>query len=380
MSLDELKIRIKDIPISQIIGMYINVVKKGTQFTAICPFHDDHNPSLSINDSKGLFMCFVDSTGGDAITFVQKYKNLDYISTLKDICEKLAWNFSDYEDKKEQSPKFKTAEKILLRASQLYRKTIQEPSPAEYKDFLNSRNIKKEIAEKFAIGFAPKNGILLNYLSSIKNEKEKEFALNISKQIHLIRTSQNTNESFDSFRERIMFPIWNQNGKVVGFGGRQTKDFQKGKYINSQESFFFNKKNILYGLNLSKQSIRQKNFVILVEGYMDLIALHQFQFENSVAVMGVGLSAYCLNSLSTITKNIYMALDSDNAGFEAMKRINTLCMQENITPKLINLAPHKDPDDFCKKKVILNFKNGLKKPNLLLMYSLKKTSLKKFLN
>lgn len=348
-TLEDLKQRIKDTPISSVINMYIPVTRKGPKHMAVCPFHDDHDPSMHIDDTRGSFMCFVDNTGGDAITFVQKYKNLEFVEALKDIAEKLGVNFDDYVSKKKKDPKLELAEKILSKTALIYRKVASEKTPKEFAEFLDKRRLSNETAKTFQLGYAPGSNVITNYLASIKNESERKKTLDLAEEIHLIRKSNRDEQShFDTFRDRVMFPIWDQYGHVVGFGGRQVFDYQKGKYINSQESFVFRKKQILYGMHLAKTAIRQRDAVILCEGYMDCIALHHYGFTNAVAVMGVAMGEGTLKMLKALTTNFYLALDADDAGMKAMERLNTLCLENGIVPKLIDLNPTKDPDDFLQ--------------------------------
>ena len=175
-------------------------------------------------------------------------------------------------------------------------------------------------------------------------------AKNVALEIGLIRRNTKASGHYDTFYKRIIFPIWDQYDQVIGFGGRATSDGQKGKYINSQDSLIFNKKNVLYGLNFAKHLIRERNRAILVEGYMDLLSLHSHGFEESVAVMGVAISVKNVKLLKAMTKNIYLALDSDGPGMEAMKKINQLFMQNQILPKYLDFSPYKDPDEYCSQK------------------------------
>lgn len=350
--IDDLKSKIKDdIPASSIIGNYVTLQKRGKDHLALCPFHSDSNPSMRVNDTRKGFMCFACNTGGDAITFVQKFKSLNFKEALEDICRVIGLNFDDYNHTRKSSPKEQMAQKILQKAQHIYRKVAVDNNSAAYKDFLKNRGLSDETAKTFSIGHAPENNVLSRYLESINDEKERAFALKTALEVGVIRQdTKNAQSHFDTFRERIMFPIWDQFGHIKGFGGRATKDYQKAKYMNSQESFAFNKKNILYGLNLAKPFTRERDRIILVEGYMDLIALHHHGFQNSAAVMGVALSEYALQSIQSLTKNIFLALDSDAAGMKAMERINALCLEKGVVAKYINFAPHKDPDEFLQKE------------------------------
>jgi DNA primase len=350
MSLDDLKQKIKEeIPISNIIGNYLAIKRSGSSMVAICPFHGDTKPSMHVNDSKKIYKCFACGAAGDAITFVMKSQNLDYIDALKDICSKQGLHFESYQEERKSNPKIEMGKKILSKTAQLYRKMATTHKHAAYDDFIKNRGLDEEIAAAYSLGFATSKNSLYEYLSSIPNETERAFAISIAQELTLIRTNPNNPENhYDTFRERIIFPIWDQFGQVIGFTSRAIRDDQQPKYMNSKDSFLFNKGNLLYGLHLAKNAIREKDFVILVEGNMDQIALTHFGFKNSVAVMGVALGPQSLERLLTLTKNIYVAMDSDKAGFIAMKRINTQLAEKGIVPKYLEFTPEKDPDEFLK--------------------------------
>ena len=346
-TIDELKSRIKDIPISEILGRYIHTVKKGTQMTAVCPFHDDHDPSLTINDQRGMWFCFVDNMGGDAIRFVMLYRKLEFIDALKDICEKLGWDFNDYHQEKKASPKIEMGKKLLSNGMKLFKKIAETGKYQAFDDFIKNRGLSSEIAKNYQLGYAPNGAVFFDYISSIKNEKEREFAIRTASELGLIKPSTFGDKShYDTFRERIIFPIWDHFGQVIGFTSRATKDDQKPKYLNSVDSFLFSKKDLLYGLHLAKNSIRDRDQAILVEGNMDQVAMYKNGFENTVAIMGVALGDRSLTRLLPITKNIILSLDNDKAGWKAGERINSQFMEKGITPLFLDLDPHKDPDDF----------------------------------
>ena len=348
MSLDELKVKIKEeIPISSVIGNYLSIKKSGSSLISLCPFHSDSKPSMHINDSKKMYKCFACDAAGDAIGFVMKYRNLDFIEALKEICQKQGINFDSYQEEKKTNPKLEMARKILSKTAQLYRKTATTHKFQPYDDFIKKRGLNEEIATTYNLGFAQAKNSLCDYLGSIPNEKERSFALSIAFELGLIKTDRNNpNAHYDTFRERIIFPIWDQSGHVIGFTSRAIRDDQKAKYMNSVDSFVFNKRNILYGLHLAKNAIREKDAVILVEGNMDQIALYNNGFQNAVAVMGVALGAPSLERLLTLTKNVYLALDSDGAGFSAMERINRQLAEKGVVAKYIEFSPQKDPDEF----------------------------------
>ncbi|MDD0852574.1 DNA primase [Halobacteriovorax sp. GB3] len=355
MSLNDLKQRILDeIPIVDVVSSYMHVSRKGTANVSLCPFHGDKNPSMHINNDKKIFKCFACGEGGNAIDFVMKYKKLEFVEALKEIANGHGINFEDYIERKKKSPKLLMAEKVLQKSAELYKKLARTGKFEKYEEFLEKRSLSKEIADTYGLGYAPKNNSLYEYLKSIPTEKDRQFALEIAFEIGLIKQDRNDpNAYYDTFRDRITFPIWDQFGSVIGYTSRAVFDYQKAKYMNSKESFVFNKRNILYGLHLAKSHIREKDAVILVEGNMDQIALFNKGFKNTVAVQGVALGDYSLKILNSVTKNFFLALDSDTAGFNAAKRMNEQCLAQGVIPKYLSFEPHKDPDEYLQNEGVV---------------------------
>lgn len=358
--LKDLKERILDeIPLSQLIGQYIPLTRKGTANMALCPFHDDRNPSMSVSDEKKIFKCFSCGEGGNAIDFVVKYKRLDFISALKEICQQNSIDFDQYVKKKKLDPKTEMAARILTKVTQLYMKNARGAGKETYSEFLSRRDLTPETAETYQLGLAPKGNAVTHYLSSIPHPSDRDFALQIAQEIGLIKIDKYRKEEngkrsyYDTFRERLIFPIWNHSGKVIGYTSRSLREEQKPKYMNSSESFMYNKAQILYGLHLARNSIREQNTVLLVEGNMDQIALYQRGFHNAVAIMGTAFGPYHLSLLRPMAQNFIFAFDTDDGGHQAAIRANKLCLQEKILAKCLDFGHHKDPDEFLKNEGIL---------------------------
>lgn len=367
MSLEELKNRIKETPISEVIGRYISIQKKSGKYISICPFHNDTKPSMHINDSMGIYKCFACDASGDSITFVREYKHMEYVDALKELSIQLGFNFDDFNDKtKKASPKEIMMKKLLVTANQIFTKVAQS-RPEEYQRFIKERDLTPEIAQKFSLGLTTKENLFTNYLNSIPDAKKKSEALRCAQELVLIKPSSHSKQShYDTFRERVIFPIWDQFGHIVGFGGRDYGGNTPAKYLNSSDSMLFKKSNHLYGLNFAKSSIREHNHVLIVEGYMDVVALHRYGFTYSVAVMGVALGEKRALTLKNITPNIYLGLDSDAAGFKAMKRINQELLTIGILPRSVSYAPAKDPDDFLKLEGALKMQERIDNAPLFL--------------
>ncbi|MCO4795079.1 MAG: DNA primase [Bacteriovoracaceae bacterium] len=368
LTLADLKQKIMDeIPITSIVGDYLSLTRRGTSTLSVCPFHDDHSPSMNISDERRYYKCFACGAGGNGIDFVMNYKSLDFVEALKEISEKHGIAFDDYITKKNKPPKVEMAEKILEKSTLVYRKLSGTGHFKPFNEFIKNRGLNEKVAEVFKLGFAPNTSSVTDYLNSIKNEKDRNFALSVAVEIGLIRISDpekapagsKSKSHYDTFRDRIIFPIWDHYGHVVGFQSRAIHDYQKAKYMHSKESFVFKKPNILYGLHLAKKAIRAKDAVILVEGNMDMISLYAKGFENTVAVMGTAMGESSLKAVKGITKNFYFALDNDSAGFKAATRFNEQCMRVDVLPKFVDISPEKDPDDFVQKVGGLEFQKRI---------------------
>lgn len=347
-SIDEAIDIIRDTPISSIIGFYHSISKKGLNYEAICPFHSDTKPSLKINDDKKIYKCFACGAGGDAIRFVMDHQSLEFVDAIKEIASKL--NIPIDEKKKNKDPKYEMALRVLKAANRIYYKSGNELKPKIFTDFLEKRKINAEIAKEFEIGFAPPNSAIFNYLQSLPAEVDKNLAIESATKIGIIRKAQKSPYNhYDFFRDRITFPVWDHQGSIRGFSCRAVHDDQMPKYLNSGESFVFDKRNILFAYHLAKKPIREINKVIICEGHMDVVSLHQYGFRYSVGTQGVALSENCAKILVNATPNIYLGMDSDNAGFDASKRINEIFLKMGAFPKFISYHPEKDPDDFLKK-------------------------------
>lgn len=355
MSLEEIKQTIKSHPISMVIGHYISLKRSGSTIQAVCPFHNDTNPSMSISDQKGMYRCWACNASGDAIQFVRNKKNYQYMEAIKEICDILHIS-TDTLEKKEANPKLEMSKRVLTSAIKLYRK-IALNSALPYQEFISKRKLPVEIADTFQIGYAPHGNVFYNYLKSIPG-KDQQFAIQIADEIGIIKKYQNDYQDF--FTSRIMIPVWDQYGQPIGFTSRATLDSQKAKYMNSKESPIYNKGKTLYALHFARNFIREKNAVILVEGNMDVITLHKAGFKNTVGSMGTAVTEYQLNLLKPLTQNVYLCLDNDTAGKIAAIKTNQLLLKHSIMAKVITIAPYKDPDDFINSEGgMIEFQNKI---------------------
>ena len=343
MAYEHLKDRIKESPVSLVVGNYITLNKRGTNLEAICPFHSDTKPSLKVNDNKGMYKCFACGAGGDAILFVQNFKKVTFVEALKEIAGILGLPFEEQKEKK-KNPRLEMALRLLNASVKVYKK-IAAYEPIPYVDFIKKRKLLPETIEKWEIGFAPGNNSLFQYLDLLPGA-DGDSARTIAKEIGIIRYNELRNSHYDFYRDRIMFPIHDHSGQVRGYSARAISADQPPKYLNSGESFVFDKSSLLFGFYFGKNAIRQAEQVIIVEGNIDVIMMHQFGFQHTVGTMGTALSDQSVRLLSNMTKNIFLALDSDASGKKAMQRINADFMRLGVLPKFLGFGPYKDPDEF----------------------------------
>ncbi len=353
MQVEDFRDYIRSLPISQVISRYISLNKRGQNHEAICPFHDDTNPSLKVNDSKGIYKCFVCQESGDSIKFVSNFRNKNFIETLKELSELFNIDL-ELNEKKRSNPKYELAKRVLDAADQIYFSYPRKTKHHELLKFLKNRGLDQNIAEQFRIGFINDQNILTQFLEKKQKENPKEKIIDIALEIGIIKKGKKGG-LYDTFRNRITFPIWDQRSQVVGFGSRAITDRQMPKYLNSGESLIFKKSFLLYGSNLAKNNVHDSKNIILTEGYMDTIALHQFNFKNAVAIMGIALSDAKAKQISNLASEIYLCLDNDQAGFLASKRVNQTLLHNGKIAKIIDLSPHKDPDEFLIKEGRIEF-------------------------
>lgn len=352
-----------------VVSGYIQVKKKGKSFLALCPFHPDKNPSLHLSQEKQVYHCFSCKASGNVYSFVQNYEKITFMDAVKKLAERAGMELRFSERDPDLSNEISKLFEINKAAAKYFYNNLQKLSGGE-KDFiynyLDKRKIDSKIIDNFKIGYASKDwdGLLNFFL------EENIFSKDDIEKAGLITKKENDPKYFyDRFRGRLMFPIMNENDKVVGFGGRKLfEDDPMGKYINSPESKIYNKSRILYGLNYAKEKIRYFDYVLLVEGYMDLISLYKNGVENVVASSGTALTEEQVKLISRYTKNVYVLFDSDFAGIKAAKRGIEIILEAGLDLNVITLPENEDPDSFLnkygkaefekyvdKKKSVINF-------------------------
>ncbi|MCK5018282.1 MAG: DNA primase [Candidatus Peribacteraceae bacterium] len=335
----EIKARL---PIEELVGQYCQLQKKGRDFVALCPFHNDTHPSFTVSPDKGIAYCFACNTGGDIFSFYQKIEGVDFRQALKDLAGKVGIDLPDMP----QESTVKKDEKERLRECLESAKRFFSDELKNNKNgmkYLVDRTISSEQIKEFGIGYAP-DSFSKTYEYLLKKGFSKTEILNSSL---AIQKELSEGKMYDRFRNRIMFPIHDHQGKIVGFGGRTLGD-DDAKYINSSEGPLYRKSAVLYGYHYAKDAMRESKKVIMVEGYFDVLACHKVGINNVVAVSGTALTQEHVRLLKRTVETVVLCLDQDRAGKDAAERAFMLCSPENLHIHSVSL-PYKDPDETVSK-------------------------------
>lgn len=329
------------IDIVDFISRYVELKKAGRNYVGLCPFHHEKTPSFTVSREKGIFYCFGCKTGGNIVEFVKKYENLSFKEAIEHLCSiadlpKPSFRIKEAED----SEKTKLYE-INTLIMQFFKDSLSKNSSVL--EYLYNRGLNKEVIEKFSIGFAEANSN--NLLAFISNKK---LSLESCQNLGLVSLSKDGNH-YSYFRDRIIFPIFDVQGHVVGFGGRTIHEGEEPKYLNSPENLLFHKGKNLFSMNLARAEMGRSRYAIIVEGYMDVISLHKHGITNAVATLGTAFTIDHAMLLKKYTDKLYFCLDSDSAGRIATKRALELILPLEINCKVIEIpSPYKDPDEFLK--------------------------------
>ncbi len=331
----------QSVDIVDVIGNYLPLEKKGRNYVAICPFHDDTDPSLTISPEKQIYMCFVCHHGGNVFRFLQDYLKISFLEAVRIVAEMGHVDVGDISFHEAQ-PKINQETEPLYQmyeeANRIYKHYLGTKLAILAKDYLHDRQITQDIIDRFEIGYAPNQNILLKSFEKSGFSRMQAFASG------LVIESQ---AGYDRYRDRIMFPLHNGDGRVVGFSGRIYKKIQQeAKYINSPESKIFKKGEILYNYHRVRDIVREKGNIIILEGFMDVIALYKAGIENAVAIMGTALTSEHLTLLKRLTKEIVLCLDGDQAGQNAMIKCVDTLTAHGFHVAVVVVPEGMDPDEF----------------------------------
>ena len=349
--------------IVDVISDYMSLKKSGTNYKCLCPFHSENSPSFSVSSTKQIFNCFGCGVGGNVISFVQKMERLEFIEALKFLADRAGIEVSDTNN--EQQLKKLSLYKALYKINQetarfFYSNLNKSKAPMDY---LKGRGLNDTTIKSFGLGYS------LNAWSSLQNHlSQKGFSKELMQKAGLIANSDKSSGYYDKFRNRVMFPIIDLKGNVIAFGGRVMDD-SKPKYLNSPETPVFNKGENIYGLNFVKKQQNIEN-IIIVEGYMDVIALHQYGITNAVASLGTAFTESQAKLLKRFSNEIIIAYDADIAGQSATLKGLAILEKEGCTVKVLTIPSGKDPDEYVRKEGMDAFRARIKNSVSLIEYKI----------
>ena len=330
-------------PIEDVVGQHVTLRRSGANMFGLCPFHGEKTASFSVAPDKGIYYCFGCHKGGGVINFQMEIEGLSYPDAVRALAERVGMQVP--EDEQYQS-RYRQQERLWAlhkEAARFFHSQLYAPVGKAALEYALGRGMPKSTLTTFGIGYAPDS-----WDAMVKAMRAKGYTDQELKDSGLVTVSQKNGNLFDRFRDRLMFPIIDVRGNVIGFGGRiMKKDDKAAKYLNSPETLIFNKRKNLFALNLAKKS--KLGYLILVEGYMDAIALHQYGFDCAVASLGTALTEDGAALLSRYTDQVVLIYDGDNAGQRATQRAIPILEKAGIQVKVLQLKDAKDPDEFLKK-------------------------------
>ncbi|MCS6829719.1 MAG: DNA primase [Armatimonadota bacterium] len=337
--LDEIRARSD---IVEVVSQYVALKRTGKNFKGLCPFHAEKTPSFTVNPSLQRWRCFGCGQYGDVFDFIMRIENVTFVEAAKMLAERLGLEFrtagaASAQQQKDYREQILQANQL---AAQFFREMLQRyPLPQRV---LQQRRVAPETQERFGIGYAPPEWSALTNLI-----RAKQIPLTIAAEAGLVVRAE-SGEYYDRFRDRLMFPIWDRQGRVVAFGGRALGDAQP-KYLNSPETPLFRKSRTIYALHLAKQRIMAERTALLLEGYMDVVAAHQAGFTHAIATMGTALTEEQIGVLSRLASRVIVVYDSDSAGVEAAKRAAEILQHQEIEVLIARLPDGEDPDSLLRR-------------------------------
>ena len=328
--------------IVDVISGYVKLQRKGSSYFGLCPFHNEKSPSFSVSPAKQMYYCFGCGAGGNVFTFIMEYENYTFPEALKLLAERAGIKLpeQEYSEEARRQHDLKSSVRELNKtAAKYFYCMLRAPQGEKAMQYLKNRGLSDETIRKFGLGYAgPYSDALYRYLKKQGNSDQ------LLKESGLMQVNEKQG-MYDKFWNRVMFPIMDVNHKVIGFGGRVVGD-AKPKYLNSPETVIFDKGRNLYGLNFARTS--KQKYLLVCEGYMDVISMHQAGFTNAVASLGTALTSQHAALLKRYTDEVILTYDSDDAGVRAALRAIPLLKGAGISARVLHMEPYKDPDEFIK--------------------------------
>ena len=353
----------KQANIIDIISSYIPLTQKGKNYFGVCPFHEDHSPSMSVSEEKQIYKCFSCGAAGNVFTFVSEFENVSFLEAVRIVALKCGIPFHGV-IKKEKPKAHGEDYEIMNLSLKFYQNNLNSKEGLVAKEYLRKRSLGEEVMKDFDLGLAlGKEMPLYQFLLS------KNYSLSSLVQLGLV--NQNNGYLNDVFQRRILFPIHDLDGNVVGFTGRIYDNSDQAKYINSKESTIFKKGNILFNYHRAKQEIKRKKEVILVEGNMDAIRMYASGFKNTIALMGTSLTKEQVAIIKGLRAKVILMFDNDSAGEIATYHNGTILEEAGLTPFVVRLSGEKDPDEYIIKHGKEAMEENIRSPISFLDFKLK---------
>lgn len=339
--------------IVDVISGYVKLQRKGSSYFGLCPFHNEKSPSFSVSPGKQMYYCFGCGAGGNVLTFVMEYENFSFAEALKFLADRAGIKLPELEyskEAKEQADKKALLLEINKKAAGYFYYKLRQEGAKHAQDYLLKRGLDMETIKKFGLGYSDKySNDLYQYM------KKQKYSDELLRESGLFNVDEKRG-MYDKFWNRVIFPIMDVNHKVIGFGGRVLGD-AKPKYLNSPETMIFDKSRNLYGLNVARTS--RKRQMIVCEGYMDVISMHQAGFNNAVASLGTAFTTQQASLLKRYVDEVLLLYDSDEAGQKAALRAIPILKEAGLSARIVDLKPYKDPDEFIKAKGAKAFEERL---------------------
>jgi len=349
--------------VEEIVGDFVELKKAGVNYKGRCPFHDEKTPSFVVSPTKGIYKCFGCQKGGNSINFIQELQGVSYPEALRYAADKYNIEIEEQELTPEQESRMSAKESQFIAtkfASEYFQNVLWNTSEGKAVglSYFKERGFSEDTIKKFKLGYSPKK-----QNSFEKAATKAGYDLEILAASSLIGKNED-GKTYDKFRERTIFTIHSYTGKVIGFGGRAFSPDAKSKYLNSGETLIYDKSKVLYGLNLSKQAISKADRCFIVEGYTDVISMHQNGVENVVSASGTALGTQQIQLIKRSTNNVTLLFDGDKAGIKATLRSIDLCLKAEMNVKIASFPDGQDPDSFSKKLSTEEFQEYLEKSGI----------------
>ena len=359
--------------IVEVISGYLPLKKIGSNFKALCPFHQEKTPSFIVSPQKEIFHCFGCGEGGNVFNFLMKHEKISFIEAVERLAERAGISLPKDRASREESSRVSQERKSLFEinrhAADFFHRCLKNSISAQKaREYLNKRGLKEEIIDKFGLGYAPSSGRGL-----LEAAVNKGYSKELLEKAGLITFSEKRNDYRDQLFDRIIFPISDVQSRIIAFGGRVLGE-RLPKYLNSPETAVFYKGKILYALNLAKESIQKKNQIIILEGYTDVLTCHQFGVENSVATLGTALTRDHVSIISRYAEEVVIVYDADTAGVKAALRGLDLLIRSGLKVRVVALPQGTDPDDFLRSQGAEKFQREISQSLSLVDYRIKLVS------